>query len=211
MVNVMGRTILCNACKSTFNEDVLANKENPNICPVCGESLVGEEELDSTKCGNAELSFGEGIVLGENDSFDEDKIDFWWYKINEPNVDGTSEGRVYTNCAKCGNFVGSVPYPITRTGNYLLIDSRIQDRCCKCGNELKNHIISKRPADWVDPRQREMWVRDYTNTPKCPICGSVKIHKISLTNKAASAIAFGVLAAGHISKTYKCDICGSKF
>ncbi len=40
----MGRTILCEKCKSTFNESVLANRENPNICPVCGESLIGDND-----------------------------------------------------------------------------------------------------------------------------------------------------------------------
>lgn len=40
----MGRTILCKKCKSTFNESVLANRENPNVCPVCGESLLGEQD-----------------------------------------------------------------------------------------------------------------------------------------------------------------------
>ena len=104
-----------------------------------------------------------------------------------------------------------MPYPIARNGDYLLIDNRWDDKCSHCGNELKNHIISKRPESWVDPRQRDMWEKDYHNLPKCPICHSTKIHKISMTNKAVSALTFGVLAAGHVSKTYKCDICGSKF
>ena len=40
----MGRTILCEKCKSTFNESVLASRENPNLCPVCGESLLGDQD-----------------------------------------------------------------------------------------------------------------------------------------------------------------------
>ncbi len=40
----MGRTILCKKCQSTFNESVLANRENPNICPVCGESLLEDDD-----------------------------------------------------------------------------------------------------------------------------------------------------------------------
>lgn len=45
----------------------------------------------------------------------------------------------------------------------------------------------------------------------CPFCGSTNIHKISLANKAASIGVFGLFAAGHVSKTYKCDNCGSKW
>lgn len=205
----MGRTILCSHCQSTFDESVLAKRAEPNICPVCGNSLLGND--DSSVSVDEELSFGEGIELGENDSFDEDKIDFWWYEIDEPSIDGSAKGRVYTNCAKCGHFVGSVPYPVARINDYLLIDSRIRDKCSHCGNELKNHILSKRPENWVDPRKRDMWEKDCDNVPKCPICSSTKIHKISMTNKAASALAFGLLAAGHVSKIYKCDICGAKF
>ena len=40
----MGRTILYKKCQSTFNESVLANRENPNICPVCGESLLEDDD-----------------------------------------------------------------------------------------------------------------------------------------------------------------------
>lgn len=38
----MGRTILCNACKSMFDEDILKSKNSGNECPVCGASLLGE-------------------------------------------------------------------------------------------------------------------------------------------------------------------------
>lgn len=207
----MGRTILCQNCKSTFDEDILKKKNSEDICPVCGESLLAKSENEDSSSNDEPLSFGDGIELGENDSFDENKIDFWWYEIDEPSEDGMVRGRVHTNCAKCGHFVGGMPYPIAQTGNYLLIDSRWDDKCSHCGNELKNHILSKRPADWVDPRKREMWVTDWEKLPKCPICSSTKIHKISMTNKAASVVALGVLAAGHISKTYKCETCGAKF
>lgn len=39
---IMGRTILCNLCKSTFDEDVLKERNSENECPVCGASLLGE-------------------------------------------------------------------------------------------------------------------------------------------------------------------------
>lgn len=40
----MGRTILCQHCKSTFNEDVLAKRANQNECPVCGKFLSEEKD-----------------------------------------------------------------------------------------------------------------------------------------------------------------------
>lgn len=38
----MGRTILCPHCKSTFDEDILKQKNSENVCLVCGGALVGD-------------------------------------------------------------------------------------------------------------------------------------------------------------------------
>lgn len=204
----MGRQILCPHCKSTFNEDILAKKENPNICPVCDGSLIDDEVPTQNK--KEELSFGEGIELGENDSFNEEDIDFWWYSLSEPGTLGEgSSGLTYATCAKCGTHT-SFLYPIKFTGNFVLLNARERGKCNKCNNELKNHILSKCPEDYVDPRQRETFIT-YDKVPRCPICHSSQIHKISATNKVASALTFGVFAAGHVSKTFKCDTCGAKF
>lgn len=197
--------VICESCESVFKAETI---KGMSCCPVCGASF--DEGVDGTS-NNEPLSFGEGIELGEFDSFDEDKIDFWWYEIREPSADGNIKGRVYTTCAKCGHLVGRTSYPIAQVKDYLLIDARFQDECGHCGHEMKNHILSKRPASWVDPRKREMWGNGSANIPKCPICNSTKINKISLTNKAASAIMFGTLAAGHVSKTFRCGSCGAKF
>lgn len=204
----MGRTILCPHCKSTFDESVLAKRSEPNVCPVCEKSLLE----DSDKSSDDEvLSFGEGVELGENDSFDEDKIDFWWYEIREPKTfDESDTGNVYVICTKCGHLVGSKPYPIAKTKNYCLIDPRCEGKCSYCGNEMKNHIISKRPADWVDPRKRDMWEKDYANLPKCPTCSSTNIKKISATSKVASVAMWGVLSR-KVHKQWHCNICGSEW
>lgn len=49
------------------------------------------------------------------------------------------------------------------------------------------------------------------NIPKCPICGSTDLSKITTTQKAGKAVLFGLFAAGDMSKTWKCNKCGSKF
>lgn len=197
--------VVCEKCESSFKYEAV---KDMRCCPVCGEPFEMEGGA-----ADEPLSFGEGIELGENDSFDEDKIDFWWYSIREPGEVWKgitfADGDVSTNCAKCGHFTGCMPYPLARSGNYLLIDSRFHDRCSHCGNEMKNHILSKRPASWVDPRKREML--GSKTTLKCPICGSINVHRISLSNKAASAFVFGTLAAGHVAKTYQCDRSRAKF
>ena len=205
----MGRQVICPHCQSILNEDILKQKNSENVCLVCGGSLLIQGDEDTFEKDES-LSFGEGIELGENDSFDEDKIDFWWYSVREPGTLGeTDRGGVGITCTSCGHLSGT-SYPISKIEKYILLDPRGYAKCSNCNKVLKNHILSKRPENWIDPRKQDMWKRD-ENVPRCPICSSTKIHKISLTNKAASAIAFGVLAAGHVSKTYKCDVCGSKF
>lgn len=49
------------------------------------------------------------------------------------------------------------------------------------------------------------------NIPKCPICGSIDLSKITTAQKAGKAVLFGLFAAGDMSKTWKCNKCGSKF
>lgn len=51
-----------------------------------------------------------------------------------------------------------------------------------------------------------------TNIPKCPICGSTNISRITLTTRAVKTAAFGVVGAvDDAGKTYKCGNCGCKF
>ncbi|MCI8765016.1 MAG: hypothetical protein HFG58_10660 [Lachnospiraceae bacterium] len=48
--------------------------------------------------------------------------------------------------------------------------------------------------------------------PKCPICGSTNINKITIGNRAVKTAVFGVVGAvDDAGKTYKCNNCGSKF
>ncbi len=48
--------------------------------------------------------------------------------------------------------------------------------------------------------------------PKCPICGSTNVNKISVTTRAVKTAAFGVYGViDDAGKTWKCGNCGSKF
>lgn len=52
---------------------------------------------------------------------------------------------------------------------------------------------------------------NYKATPKCPICQSTNLSKISTLKKATKIGLFGIFGAGDVGKTYKCNNCGSKF
>lgn len=54
--------------------------------------------------------------------------------------------------------------------------------------------------------------REWQNQPKCPICSSTNIQKISITKRAVKTAFFGALGAvDDAGKTYQCKNCGSKF
>lgn len=49
------------------------------------------------------------------------------------------------------------------------------------------------------------------NTPKCPICGSTYLRKVTATRKVLKVGLFGRLGTGDLGKTYQCCKCGAKF
>lgn len=48
------------------------------------------------------------------------------------------------------------------------------------------------------------------NLPKCPICGSTDLKKLSVLNRSASAFMWGI-GSNKIGKTYECQKCKSTF
>lgn len=60
--------------------------------------------------------------------------------------------------------------------------------------------------------QKQQKQQKKSNTPKCPICGSTNINKITVGSRVVKTAVFGVVGAvDDAGKTYKCGNCGSKF
>ncbi len=49
------------------------------------------------------------------------------------------------------------------------------------------------------------------NKPKCPICQSTNLSKITIAQKAGKIALFGIFGMGDSGKTWKCNNCGRKF
>lgn len=189
----MGKKIVCESCGTIFPFEIA---KDFTVCPVCNASFDDEENETS--------------IHDEKEKIDLDNPDMYFYSIDSEDMYEDKDLRdIYCNCISCRK-VNPILYNKFSDINpeYVKLKDGIEIRCKGCGKAVTNPIIPKRPDGW---RELNMWEKDYDNLPKCPICHSTKIHKISMTNKAVSALTFGVLAAGHVSKTYKCDICGSKF
>ena len=90
-----------------------------------------------------------------------------------------------------------------------------------CDREIAQQIINNRkslmpstetPQEYeYRTRKANKEVMESLNKPKCPICNSTNIKKISGLSKAGSVALFGVFAVGKVSKQWKCSNCGSEF
>ena len=49
------------------------------------------------------------------------------------------------------------------------------------------------------------------HVPKCPICGSENLTRLTTMRKAAKIALVGIYGLGDCGKTWKCNNCGSKF
>lgn len=181
--------VVCEKCDSSFKLEVVKDMKN---CPVCGADF---------ECGDD----------SHNEPAEEDfeNPDLYFYDIEEPDEYGDDLRDVWCQCTSCRK-VNRIPYSsFDYIDNDCLKLHKGVDLSCKgCNKQFKNRIVPRRPDGW---RELNLWERELDNVPKCPICGSTSINKISMTNKAASTIAFGIFAVGHVSKTYKCSNCKSKF
>lgn len=72
---------------------------------------------------------------------------------------------------------------------------------------VAGHMIDNTPL--ISPRYTPGANGGNLNTPKCPICNSTNLTKISNVGKVVKAGILGVY--GDCGKTYKCNVCGSKF
>lgn len=190
----MAKKIICESCGTIFPFE---KAKDFTVCPVCNASFDDEEESETS-------------VHDEKEEIDLEHPDMYFYSIDsEDKYEDKNLRDIWCQCTTCRE-ANTIPYDqfCLITSEYVKLKKDVNICCDGCGKAVTNPVIPKRPDGW---RELNMWEKDYDNLPKCPICHSTRIHKISMTNKAVSALTFGVLAAGHVSKTYKCDVCGSKF
>lgn len=77
-------------------------------------------------------------------------------------------------------------------------------------NDYEERKLLEQQAKNLAQMQKE---KDKQNCiPKCPICGSTNVNKITVGTRAVKTAVFGVIGAvDDAGKTYQCENCGSKF
>ena len=89
--------------------------------------------------------------------------------------------------------------------------------CMNCRYPLKRaEEINSVKHPELNPMLNDNHVIGMTNRldksiPKCPICQSENLSKISTTKKIAKVAMFGIFGMGDNGKNWKCNNCGSKF
>lgn len=110
-------------------------------------------------------------------------------------------------CKKCGS-----------TNQTLMIsNNRKSIFCSNCNNFEDIYASDELKQQWAkEEKSKEQTeinakIQATVNIPRCPICKSVDLSKITTTKKVMKIAAFGIFGMGDNGKTWKCNSCGSKF
>lgn len=83
-------------------------------------------------------------------------------------------------------------------------------KCPDCGNDTfvdADKFLSSNVKSYVSSSTPTPTPK---NVPKCPTCGSTKVHPISTGKRAASFLLAGVFSSS-FGKSYECDDCKYKW
>ena len=137
----------------------------------------------------------------------------------------------YGYCPKCGNvtFIETknekcnccntnlLPTPYTMN-EYLFgnsidvnIDKKIFDEYIKGNSQFDEELYRSRINKEKLLQQATFDKQRESNKPKCPICQSTNLSKITTLQKTGKIALFGIFGMGDNGKTWKCNNCGSKF
>lgn len=111
--------------------------------------------------------------------------------------------NVSVYCAECGrrNVTDLDKFDELVDKEYVTLKEGVKVKCQGCGKEHIDRKILYKPKDHYAT----------VNIPKCPICQSTNLKKITVGSKLFAAGTIGVFALPHTSKTYECKSCGYKF
>ena len=119
------------------------------------------------------------------------------------------------DCSYCGYKLQDTEYYFTESVDHGNLKPEIRKAIFE--KYIKNNPLYSEKAV-KDRDEKENWEMislpsSYKpkNTPKCPICQSTNLSKITTVQKAGKIALFGIFGMGDNGKTWKCNNCGSKF
>lgn len=105
-------------------------------------------------------------------------------------------------CDDCGrsNLVTMDKIAEIAEEEYVIVKDGVSLICRGCGKVHEGNKIAYKPKS-----------RPVVNLPRCPVCQSTNLKKISAGSKVLAAVTIGNFAIPYTSKTFDCKNCGYKF
>lgn len=128
----------------------------------------------------------------------------------------------HSNCPACEIAMESVPSKYLTDSGFMFASqsARVEfENLIKGSDDFDENAYLQRASiieqkEEAHKKEVEKKVEQYKSTrpqKTCPVCHSTSISKISNVGKVVKVGAFGILGAGDIGKTWKCNSCGCKF
>lgn len=173
--------VVCEKCGTEYKFEIAKNFE---CCPVCGASFSDDTNSD----------FDNEITVQDDGLMYFDQIMIFERKPEYNNV------RVY--CGECGesNVQETNKFEKLVDKKYVILKPDVVLKCEGCGKEHKpRKILYKRKDHYAPP------------LPRCPVCNSAMLKKITAGSKFLAAATVGMFALPYNSKTFECKDCGYRF
>ena len=179
--------VVCESCGTSFLYNVVKDME---LCPVCGKPLWADKE-DHAADGV--------VVIEENEELENGLMYFDQIMIFERKPENSG---VMTYCGECKQ-MDSLDLDLFDKlvdKEYVILKEGIIVKCGGCGKEHKpRKILYKRKDSYAPP------------LPRCPVCNSAMLKKITTGSKFLAAATIGVFALPYNNKTFECQDCGYRF
>lgn len=178
----MGK-IVCEKCGTEYKFEIAKNFES---CPVCGASFSDEN-----------LAIEKDNLSNELEKANQSKM-----HVNEVHYqDNQMEGFIRIQCKQCLDmlYIDIDDAEIIKD-SYVKLKSECKVECEKCGYKHASsyltycETVSKAPP-----------------LPRCPVCNSAMLKKITTGSKFLAAATVGMFALPYNSKTFECKDCGYRF
>ena len=171
------------------------------VCESCESSFKYEAVKDMECCPvcGAVFDFGE-----TDDDVVDTQVEAGLMYFDEIMIfrDEPEYSNVNAYCKECGcnNSPGIELFDKLVDKEYVTLKPEVICKCEGCGKEHKPRKIMYNRKDRYAPP-----------LPRCPICNSAMLKKITKGSKFLAAATIGTFALPYNSKTFECRDCGYRF
>lgn len=177
----MGK-IVCKKCGTEFKFEIAKDFE---CCPVCGASFSDDVEIETNSLFK-ELDTAKKSMMHVN------QVHY---------ADSQMEGFIRIQCKKCLDilYIDINDAEIIKD-EYIKLKKGNKVECEKCGYKHSNNYLTYCETISTAPP-----------LPRCPVCNSTMLKKITTGSKFLAAATVGMFALPYNSKTFECKDCGYRF